>query len=139
MAPAVRAYVAAEIALHPDHEAAFVCSWDAGARRITSATLLQRGRRDQVFQLSTDYRPGSLALHSHPPGSSAVPSSEDLDAARDLASHGVGFAICDHTADSLFLVREPRPTWQFLEPRPAVKSRSWFWWRFQLTYRRLTR
>jgi hypothetical protein len=132
IAPAVRDYLTSELALSPFHECLFTCEWDAATRTITRATLLHRGRPESVFVISTDHKPGTMALHNHP-ASAVMPSENDAAAAQALGAEGVGFAIIDNLATTLFVVREPRYAWQFLEPVPR-RTKSWFWWRFMLVY-----
>jgi hypothetical protein len=141
IAPDVREYIAAEIALAGGlTEVGFVCSWDAATKVVASAELIWRGASDQVPSFADDLRAGELELHNHPHCHQElwplVPSKADLDNAVENARRGVGTAIVDKTAERLYVIREPiRPRMlRDLDANPKPRVRQWSWWRFSLFY-----
>jgi hypothetical protein len=112
----------AAIARYPEHEHVFTCNWDPSTQTITAAELLVRGMRDQAFAMAADFPPNAMAVHNHPTGQ-VEPSTKDLDCAQMLAGHGIGFAIVNNLASEVFVVREPRMTYEWYQPKPrAMKS-----------------
>jgi hypothetical protein len=107
---AAREYIAAEIAATGQGlEAAFVCCYDLPTKVITSAKLVMRGSTDSLRCIQSDLRPGEVYLHGHPTGCPLWPSEPDLDCAQLLGARGIGFAICEPTAELIYMVREPLP------------------------------
>jgi hypothetical protein len=132
IAPAARAVIAGECALHPLVEHAFECGWDEASRSITTARLTCRGTPQSVSVFPTDMKPGCVHLHTHPIGPVML-SEGDQRALDALAPLGIGYAITNNDATELLLAREPRLPWQFNEPKPAVRSRAWIVGRFLLS------
>lgn len=100
-------YIACAQLQTPGAELSFRAAWDAERRQVISPTLVFRGRPTTCRQPVSQFAYGSIALHTHPHGSPALPSTGDLDAAALLAGHGVAFGIVTADASALYMVTEP--------------------------------
>lgn len=101
--PAVRDYLAGEIAAAGGREVSFVATVDRDGV-LTSARTVARGTVDMVLALPVFER-GEMALHNHPSGH-LEPSGADLHVAARLHDGGVGFGILDNSATELYVVVE---------------------------------
>jgi ATP-dependent DNA helicase DinG len=104
IAPGVRAVLAAEIAAAGGREVSFVAEVDRDGV-ITAARPVARGTVDMVLALPGVAARGEMLLHNHPSGR-LDPSGPDLNVAARLHDGGVGFAIIDNTATSIYVVVE---------------------------------
>ncbi len=81
---------------------------------IMEARVVARGNGSAVLAAVGEFHPGELLLHNHPSGDLS-PSGADLGVAERLWSQGLGFAITDNLAQSLYVVVAP-PTERKLTP-----------------------
>src|SRR5680860_648064 len=75
-------------------------------RVLTNARCVARGNRSAVLAVAKDAAQGSVMLHNHPSGV-MEPSDADLAVAATLFEEGLGSAIVDNEASSLYVVVEP--------------------------------
>ena len=80
-------------------------------RTLTNARAVARGNRSAVLAVARDADEGSVILHNHPSGV-LEPSDADLAVAATLYEEGLGSAIVDNEASSIYVVVEP--------PQPRV-------------------
>jgi ATP-dependent DNA helicase DinG len=108
LAPAVQAFLRAEIGAAQGREVSFVGRLDANGQ-IADARVVARGTVDAVLALPGIAERGELLLHNHPSGV-LEPSGADLGVAARLHDGGVGFAIVDNEVTDCYVVVEiPRP------------------------------
>lgn len=100
-----RARVRVEIERAGGREVCFLAEVD-GRRRVHDPRAVSRGNYDAVLVAARDAREGSVMLHNHPSGV-LEPSDADFQVAAQLYEQGVGTAIVDNTAESLYVVVEP--------------------------------
>jgi ATP-dependent DNA helicase DinG len=116
LSPSAAAAIRAAIRLAGGREVCFVCALgDDDA--IATARVVARGDVRSVLALPGFARAGELLLHNHPSGV-LDPSDADLEIAARMHDQGVGFAITDNDATSVYVVVEvPRaPTLVPLDP-----------------------
>jgi ATP-dependent DNA helicase DinG len=70
--------------------------------------VVSRGNSSSVLALTRTFRPGDFLLHNHPSGE-LTPSQADLSVAERLWSEGLGFAITNNDASTIYIVLEPPP------------------------------
>jgi ATP-dependent DNA helicase DinG len=104
--PVARAMRAA-IRLAQGNEVCFVCGVDANGV-IQSARVVSRGGVSSVLALPGVAERGEMLVHNHPSGD-LTPSDADQDIAARLHNDGIGFAIIDNSATSLYVVVEVPP------------------------------
>ncbi len=75
-------------------------------REIVSPRAVARGNHSAVLAAAKDAGTGEIMVHNHPSGS-VEPSDADLTVASRLYELGVGTAIVDNRAGSLYVVVEP--------------------------------
>lgn len=80
---------------------------------ISSPRAVARGNRAAVLAAARDAPPGGIMLHNHPSGI-LEPSEADLSVAARLHEEGLGTAIVDNGASTLYVVVEP--------PLPRVRE-----------------
>jgi ATP-dependent DNA helicase DinG len=98
----------ASIRLAYGNEVCFVCTID-GKGIIQSARVVARGSPESVLALPGVAQRGELLVHNHPSGELA-PSDADLAVAARLHDDGIGFAIIDNAASTIYVVVEvPAP------------------------------
>lgn len=83
-------------------------------RTLTNARAVARGNRSAVLAVAKDADQGSVILHNHPSGV-LEPSDADLAVAATLYEEGLGSAIVDNEASSIYVVVEP-PLPRVVEP-----------------------
>jgi ATP-dependent DNA helicase DinG len=94
-----------EIAQAGGREVCFVARVGAGGE-VIEARVTARGRRDAVLVADRDAEPGMLLVHNHPSGE-LEPSDADLSVAAELYAQGLGLAIVNNDATSLYVVVAP--------------------------------
>ncbi|HEX2167168.1 MAG TPA: helicase C-terminal domain-containing protein [Longimicrobiales bacterium] len=99
------ARVRAEIAHAGGNEVCFVAAVAADGS-ISEPRVLARGNERAVLAATRDAEPGSLIIHNHPSGD-LTPSDADMRVAAELYSNGLGLAIVDNAAASLYVVVAP--------------------------------
>src|SRR5882762_6632992 len=104
LAPAVQAFLRAEIGAAQGREVSFVARPDADGR-IVEARVAARGTVDAVLALPGIAERGEMLLHNHPSGV-LEPSGADLGVAARLHDGGVGFAIVDNAVTDCYVVVE---------------------------------
>ncbi|MGQ0539690.1 MAG: helicase C-terminal domain-containing protein, partial [Gemmatimonadaceae bacterium] len=104
IAPAAAAAVRAAIRLAGGREVCFVCRLNTDGV-VQSARVVARGDIQSVLALPTFASRGELLLHNHPSGD-LEPSGADMDIAARMHDAGVGFAITDNDARTLYVVVE---------------------------------
>jgi len=104
LAPAVQAFLRAEIGAAQGREVSFVARPDANGR-IVEAWVAARGTVDAVLALPGIAERGEMLLHNHPSGV-LEPSGADLGVAARLHDGGVGFAIVDNAVTDCYVVVE---------------------------------
>ncbi len=77
-----------------------------GNRQLTDPRPVARGNRAAVLAAARDARPGEVLIHNHPSGL-LEPSDADLAMAARIYEEGLGTAIVDNEARSLYVVVEP--------------------------------
>jgi ATP-dependent DNA helicase DinG len=102
---AAAARVRGEIARAGGNEVCFVTTLSEGGE-ILETRVVARGNSTAVLAAANKFKPGQLLLHNHPSGD-LTPSGADLGVAERLWSEGLGFAITDNLAESLYLVVAP--------------------------------
>lgn len=103
LAPAAAAAIRAAIALAGGREVCFV--GDVEDDVVTTARVVARGDGASVLALPGFARRGQVLIHNHPSGG-LEPSDADLAVAAGIWPNGVGFAITDNRASSLYVVTE---------------------------------
>ncbi len=116
LASAAANAIRAAIRLAGGREVCFVCSVGADGA-IQTARVISRGDAHSVLALPGVAKRGELLLHNHPSGV-LVPSEADLMIASRAHDDGVGFAIVDNDAESLYVVVEvpQAPAHRLLSP-----------------------
>ncbi|MGH7569888.1 MAG: helicase C-terminal domain-containing protein [Gemmatimonadales bacterium] len=109
LAPAVRAFLHAEIAAAHGREVSFLARTDADAPSphptIVEARVVARGTVDAVLALPGLAQRGEILIHNHPSGV-LEPSGADLAVAVRLHDAGVGFAIVNNDVTECYVVVE---------------------------------
>jgi len=127
-----RRYIVAESLIYGGcFELQFCAAFDSTRNCITRPKLVMRGGRSTVHAPPHVFPPGSIALHTHPFGSSVEPSDQDITAAAALASVGVGFGICSPDARELYMISDPS---MIAHPAPAITKRLWKFGRFTFSH-----
>jgi ATP-dependent DNA helicase DinG len=103
--PRSAARIRAEIARAGGNEVCFVAAVSAECV-VSEPRVVARGNRGAVLAATRDAEPGSVVLHNHPSGD-LTPSEADLAVAADLYSAGLGLAIVDNEATTLYVVVVP--------------------------------
>ena len=103
--------IRAEIERAGGREVCFLASVDE-ARVVRDPRAVARGNFAAVLVAARDAPEGGMMLHNHPNGA-LEPSKADIGAATQLYEQGLGTAIIDNEADSLYVVVEP--------PMPRVR------------------
>jgi ATP-dependent DNA helicase DinG len=103
--PRSAARIRAEIARAGGNEVCFVAAVSAECV-VSEPRVVARGNRGAVLAGTSDAEPGSIVLHNHPSGD-LTPSEADLAVAADLYSAGLGLAIVDNEAKTLYVVVVP--------------------------------
>ena len=85
-------------------EVCFTCSANEDGV-IHTARVVARGDVRGVLALPGFAERGEILLHNHPSGQ-LEPSDADLDIAARMHDQGVGFAICDNSGTSVYVVVE---------------------------------
>ena len=119
IAPSVGALIRQEIAAAGGREVSFVATVDDDGT-LVAVRAVARGTVEAVLALPGVASRGEMLLHNHPSGV-LEPSQSDLTVASRLHDAGIGFAIVDNEATSIYVVVEvPRaPSYQLLDA-PAV-------------------
>jgi ATP-dependent DNA helicase DinG len=99
------ARIRAEVVRAGGNEVCFLAAVD-GNGVITAPRVLARGNQRAVLAATRDSPPGSIVIHNHPSGD-LTPSDADLTVAAELYSNGLGLAIVDNDAGSLYVVVAP--------------------------------
>ena len=107
LGPEAAAFVRAEIARAGGNEVCFAARVEDSGR-VIEPRVLARGNAGAVLAAARDVEPGSLLVHNHPSGL-LTPSDADLDVAAALYAEGLGLAITDNQAGTLYVVVEPAP------------------------------
>ncbi|HVG44213.1 MAG TPA: helicase C-terminal domain-containing protein [Longimicrobium sp.] len=96
-----------EIARARGNEVCFVCRVGEGGS-VEEPRTLARGHAGAVLALirEKEIERGGLLVHNHPSGV-LQPSEADLRVAAQLFEQGLGFAITDNDAETLYVVLEP--------------------------------
>ncbi len=81
-------------------------------RSVVNARAIARGNRAAVLAVARDVPEGGLMIHNHPSGR-LEPSDADLGVAARVWEEGLGTAITDNDASTLYVVVEP--------PRPRER------------------
>lgn len=117
-----RALLAGEIAAAGGREVSFVAALDREGR-VATVRPVARGTVDAVLALPGVAQRGEMVLHNHPSGV-LEPSPADLNVALRLHDGGVGFAIIDNPATSMYVVVEvPRAReYTLLDPVEAADA-----------------
>jgi ATP-dependent DNA helicase DinG len=102
-----RARVRAEIERAGGREVCFLADVDE-RRRVHDPRAVSRGNFDAVLVAARDAREGGVMLHNHPSGV-LEPSEADFRVAAQLYEQGLGTAIVDNAAESIYVVVEPPP------------------------------
>jgi ATP-dependent DNA helicase DinG len=104
LAPSAAAAIRAAIRLAGGREVCFVCTV-SDDDRLATARVVARGDVRSVLALPGFAKAGELLLHNHPSGV-LDPSDADLEIAARMHDQGVGFAITDNDASSVYVVVE---------------------------------
>ena len=104
MASTAAAAMRTAIRLAGGREVCFVCGLDTHGV-LQSARVVSRGGIASVLALPGIANRGEMLVHNHPSGELS-PSDADMDVAARLHDDGVGFAIIDNGAASLYVVVE---------------------------------
>jgi ATP-dependent DNA helicase DinG len=104
LVPAAAAAIRAAIRLAGGREVCFVGTVD-GADLIQSVRVVSRGDVQSVLALPGFAERGEMLVHNHPSGV-LEPSEADLQIAVRMHDSGIGFAIVDNQARSLYVVVE---------------------------------
>jgi ATP-dependent DNA helicase DinG len=104
LAPAVQAFLRAEIGAATGREVSFVATVD-GNGQLVAARVAARGTVDAVLALPGIAERGEMLLHNHPSGV-LEPSGADLAVAARLHDGGVGFGIVDNDVTACYVVVE---------------------------------
>ena len=84
------------------------------ARELIQPRAVARGNRAAVLVAARGAEEGGVMIHNHPSGM-LEPSDADLGVAAELYEEGLGSAITDNCAESLYVVVEP-PAARNVEP-----------------------
>ena len=84
------------------------------ARELIEPRAVARGNKAAVLVAARGAEEGGVMIHNHPSGV-LEPSDADLGVAAQLYEEGLGSAITDNSADSLYVVVEP-PSPRHVEP-----------------------
>ena len=84
------------------------------ARELIDPRAVARGNKAAVLVAARGAEEGGVMIHNHPSGV-LEPSDADLGVAAQLYEEGLGSAITDNSADSLYVVVEP-PSPRHVEP-----------------------
>jgi ATP-dependent DNA helicase DinG len=104
LTPPAAAAIRAAITLAGGREVCFVCGLD-DQQRVATARVVARGDVASVLALPGFATRGEMLVHNHPSGR-LDPSDADLDVAARIYDNGVGFAIVDNQATTLYVVVE---------------------------------
>ncbi|MEJ2207320.1 MAG: JAB domain-containing protein, partial [Gemmatimonadota bacterium] len=107
LSPAAAARIAQEVERAGGREVCFLADVDE-ARVIQGPRAVARGNFAAVLVAARDADEGGVMIHNHPSGS-LEPSEADLRVAAELYDRGIGTAIVDNLASSLYVVVEPPP------------------------------
>jgi ATP-dependent DNA helicase DinG len=105
LSEAAAATVRGEIAQAGGREVCFVAKVGAGGE-VIEPRVTARGHREAVLVADRDAEPGMLLIHNHPSGQ-LEPSDADLSVAAELYAQGLGLAIVNNEATSLYVVVSP--------------------------------
>jgi ATP-dependent DNA helicase DinG len=94
-----------EIARAGGREVCFIAEVDP-ERRVVNPRAVARGNRHAVLAAAAEASSGEILLHNHPSGV-LEPSNADLAMAARVYEAGLGTAIVDNEAASLYVVVEP--------------------------------
>jgi ATP-dependent DNA helicase DinG len=106
--PRSAARIRSEIARAGGNEICFIAAVSAEGL-VSAPHAVARGHRNAVLAATRDAAPGSLVLHNHPSGE-LTPSDADLAVAAELYAAGLGLAIVDNEATTLYVVVAPPRT-----------------------------
>jgi ATP-dependent DNA helicase DinG len=104
LTPPAAAAIRAAITLAGGREVCFVCTLD-DEQRVVTARVVARGDVASVLALPGFATRGEMLVHNHPSGH-LEPSDADLSVAARIYENGVGFAIVDNAATTLYVVVE---------------------------------
>lgn len=103
--PAAAATIREEIARAGGREVCFLA--EVGPERtVVRPRAVARGNRAAVLAVARDAPEGALVVHNHPSGA-LEPSDADLGVASRVYQEGLGSAIVDNDATTLYVVVEP--------------------------------
>jgi ATP-dependent DNA helicase DinG len=105
LAPEAAVRIREEIARAGGNEVCLLLAVEPGGG-LTDPRVVARGNSSTVLAAVGDMEAGQVLLHNHPSGNLA-PSDADLLIAERLWSQGLGFAITDNLAKSLYVVVAP--------------------------------
>lgn len=113
----VATHIREEISRAGGNEICFLGRLDA-SREVVEIRVVARGNSTAVLAAVREFDPGQILIHNHPSGILS-PSDADLAVAERLWSEGLGFAITDNDAKSLYVVVAPpkERTLQVLAPQ----------------------
>ena len=121
LSPETALYVRSEIARAGGREVCFLASVDEG-RIVHDPRAVARGNFDAVLVAARDAPEGGVMLHNHPTGV-LDPSEADMRVAAHLYESGLGTAIVDNEAESLYVVVEPpKPRERVALDREALEA-----------------
>ncbi|MEX0907225.1 MAG: helicase C-terminal domain-containing protein [Gemmatimonadota bacterium] len=103
--PRSAARIRAEIARAGGNEVCFIAQVDADGL-VSAPRVLARGNQRSVLAAARDAAPGGLVVHNHPSGD-LTPSDADMAVAAELYANGLGLAIVDNDATTLYIVVAP--------------------------------
>ena len=102
-----------EIERSDGNEVCFLARIDDNGR-VHSPRAVARGNSRAVLAAVRGAEPGGIVLHNHPSGD-LTPSDADLAVAAELYANGLGLAITDSRATTLYVVVDPAPV-ESVEP-----------------------
>lgn len=105
LAPEAAERIRTEIRKAGGREVCFIAHVDA-ARVVTDPRAVARGNYEAVLVAARDARSGDVMIHNHPSGT-LEPSEADFSVAARLYDLGLGTAITDNDATTLYVVVEP--------------------------------
>jgi ATP-dependent DNA helicase DinG len=111
LAPEAARRIRAEITKAGGREVCFLAHVDE-ARVVRDPRAVARGNFGAVLVAARDASSGDVMVHNHPSGT-LEPSDADLNLAASLYELGLGTAITDNEASTLYVVVEP--------PKPRVR------------------